>query len=154
MLWLHRLRDSRNQVLMQLAQIHLIAQRSTERCQGFGSVILATVEATIDELLDAMTQGLEYGGNDQRGGDDGNIVRPANKSLEEDLQHDDQAKVDQGKNSGQRAVDQGSADYDIDIVEPIAHDRYVNRHWTEQQDKDHDICANQSVERTGLGKHG
>src|SRR5437016_3874684 len=46
---LHRLLHHGHQLLAQLSQVKLIAQRSTEGLDDFGCIILAPVEATIDD---------------------------------------------------------------------------------------------------------
>ena len=63
---LHRILHNRDQVLAQLIQVDLIAQCGTERLHGLGCIILATVEATVDDSLDATSQGLEERCNHQR----------------------------------------------------------------------------------------
>jgi hypothetical protein len=62
---LHGLLNERNQVLVQLRQIHLITKSSTERLYRFGCIILAAVEAPIDDLLDTTAQGQEQCSNSQ-----------------------------------------------------------------------------------------
>ena len=66
---LHRFLDDGNEVLTQLREIDLIAQGGTEGSNGFGRIILAAVEAAVDELLDSTAQSLHEGSND-KGGDD------------------------------------------------------------------------------------
>ena len=53
---LHRLLHDCHQLLAQRVQVHLTAQGCTEGRQGAGRIILATIEATINETLDTMTQ--------------------------------------------------------------------------------------------------
>ena len=53
---LHRLLNDGEQLLAQLVQVHFLAQRCAERLQGLGRIILATVEALVDDRLDAMAQ--------------------------------------------------------------------------------------------------
>jgi hypothetical protein len=59
MRWLHGFLDDCYQMLAQLSQIHLIAQCRAESCERSGCIILAAVEATVNEHLDAMAQRLE-----------------------------------------------------------------------------------------------
>ena len=60
---LHRLLHHGHQLLAQLSQVKLIAQRSTEGLDDFGCIILAPVEATIDEGLDPSAQRIEQRGD-------------------------------------------------------------------------------------------
>ncbi len=52
--WLHRLLDHRNEMLTQLRQIDLIAQDRTEGRHRASSIILAPVEATVNDPLNTM----------------------------------------------------------------------------------------------------
>jgi hypothetical protein len=63
MCWLHRLLDHREEVLAQLRQVHLAAQRGAESRHRASGIILAPVEAPVDDGLDAMAQGLEERGS-------------------------------------------------------------------------------------------
>jgi hypothetical protein len=66
---LHRLLHHRHQVLTQCCQVHFIAQSGAERFQRAGSIVLAAVEAAINDSLDAMAQRLGEGHDHQRRGD-------------------------------------------------------------------------------------
>jgi hypothetical protein len=66
---LHGFLHNTQQVLPQLAQVHLAAQRSTERLHGFGCIILTAVETAVNDGLDAMAQGLEESRNGEGRGD-------------------------------------------------------------------------------------
>ena len=57
--WLQRLFNHRQQLLAQSIQIDLITQRCAENGKSASGVILATIEAAVDETLDAPTQWLE-----------------------------------------------------------------------------------------------
>jgi len=50
---LHRLLHHGQQLLAQLVQVHFLAQGGAERCQGLSGVILAAVEAPVNDPLDA-----------------------------------------------------------------------------------------------------
>src|SRR5713226_3881175 len=65
MCWLHRLLHHGQQVIVQLVQVHLLAQRGTVGCHDLGGVILAAIEAPINDALNALAQWLEQGGYDQ-----------------------------------------------------------------------------------------
>ena len=66
---LHRLLNDCYQVLPQCCQVHFIAQGGAEGYQRTGCIVLATVEAAINDPLHAMAQRLEEGCDQQRGGD-------------------------------------------------------------------------------------
>src|SRR6266404_5252270 len=66
---LHRLLYDRQQLLAQLVQVHLLAQRRAEGCYDLGRIVLATVEAAVNNALDVTAQRLEQGIDDQRGND-------------------------------------------------------------------------------------
>jgi hypothetical protein len=51
---LHRLLHHGQQVLAQLVQVHFLAQGGVEGCYGPGGVILAAIEAAINELLETL----------------------------------------------------------------------------------------------------
>ncbi len=86
---LHRLLNDRDQVLAQLAQVHLIAQGGTKGLQRLSRIVLAAVEAAVNELLDASAQRLEQGSNRQRGGDDSHVIRLADDATQQGLQRED-----------------------------------------------------------------
>ena len=51
---LHRLLHHGQQVLAQLVQVHFLTQGGAEGCHGPGGVILAAIEAAINELLETL----------------------------------------------------------------------------------------------------
>lgn len=57
--WLHGLLHDCYQLPVQVIQVHLIAQCRAERCQRAHGVILAAIEAPVNEPLNATAQGLE-----------------------------------------------------------------------------------------------
>ena len=65
MRWLHRLLHDSNQLLTQLVQVHLIAQRGTEGSYDFSSIIFATIEVAVNDVLEAPPQRLGEGRNHQ-----------------------------------------------------------------------------------------
>src|SRR2546425_1047536 len=104
MYWLHRLLHDLEQVLTQLAQIHFVTECCAERFQRFGTVVLATVEPSIDDLLDATTQGLEQRSNDEGRDHDSDSVILLEQPLKQGLQSKNEAEVEQGQQSAQGAV--------------------------------------------------
>ena len=73
-----------------------MAQRSTESSHDLRRIILAAIEAAVDDLLDAATQGLKEGCNDERGDNNGDITVLVDDAAQEGLQRNDEAYVDQG----------------------------------------------------------
>ena len=71
---LHRLLNDSQQLLAQLIQVNFLAQRSTEGSHDLCCIILATIEATINDILEALSQWLEEGRDGQRGDDDGDAA--------------------------------------------------------------------------------
>ncbi len=67
---LHRLLHDAQQPFTQHLQVYLLAQSCTEGCHDLGTVILATVEAAVNEPLNASLQRPEQGVNGQCGGHD------------------------------------------------------------------------------------
>jgi hypothetical protein len=57
--WLHCLLNHREQTMLQLVQVNLIAQGSAKGCQRMGRVVSAPIEALVDETLNARTERLE-----------------------------------------------------------------------------------------------
>src|SRR5215468_10849698 len=66
---LHRLLDDSEQCLPQLIQLHLMTQGGAEGSQHLGRIILAAIEAPINNLLDMMAERLAEG-RDRQGGED------------------------------------------------------------------------------------
>src|SRR2546421_161934 len=62
---LHRLLYDGQQVFAQLVQVHFVMQGGTESCHRLGGVILAAIEAPVNDPLDATAQGLEESSNDE-----------------------------------------------------------------------------------------
>src|SRR5579859_3098429 len=120
---LHRLFDHRQEMLAQLRQVNLVAQRCTECCYRAGSIILTAIEAMIDDGLNAVTQRLEDGRNHQGGDHDGNVAIGVDDAAQEGLQSDDAAEVNQGQYDCERAIDQRAIDEQVDVVESIAQNR-------------------------------
>src|SRR5437764_6660346 len=80
---LHRLLHRRHQFLPQLIQIHLIAQGRTESSKRPCRIILTSVEAAVNDLLDASAKRLEKGRDGQGGDDDGDAVVVADNTTQE-----------------------------------------------------------------------
>ena len=86
-------------------------------------------------MLDASAQGLEERGDRECRDHDGDIVLLVDDPPEQVLQSKDEAKVDQGQDSGQGAIDQRAVNDDIDIVQAVAQDRNAKREWDEERGK-------------------
>src|SRR6266702_3695573 len=63
MRWLHRLLHNCHKILAYLAQLHLGAQSRAKSSKGMCSIVLATIETPINDILKAATQGLKESGN-------------------------------------------------------------------------------------------
>src|SRR5712692_1577387 len=123
---LHGLLDHRHEMLTQLRQINLIAKCGTESRHRASSIILAAIETTIDDGLDAMAQGLEESSNEEGRDHDSDRVILVEHPLEQRLQHKNEAKVKQGEQSSQAAIHKGAVDEHVDVVESIPQDREPN----------------------------
>ncbi len=77
----------------QLVQVDFIAQCCTKSCQRSSRIILAPIEAAVDQCLDAPPQRVKQGSNGQRGDDNGHIIRVADEPTQESLRPDDQACI-------------------------------------------------------------
>src|SRR5438874_2488149 len=119
---LHRFIDDREQILAQLAQVNFIPQRCAERLQRFSSIILATIETSVDDGLNASSQGLEESrngeGRDHKG--DGRLGELAGEQAYQRAETDDQTNVDQSQQDCERAIDQRTIDHNINIPQPRA----------------------------------
>src|SRR5260370_25195187 len=130
---LHRLLDHCYEMLAQLRQINLVAKCGTESRHRASSIILATIEATIDDGLDAMAQGLEESCNDERRDHDSDRVILVEHALEQRLQRNNEAKVQQGEQNRQAAIHYGAVDQHVDIVKSIAQNREPNGERDQEQ---------------------
>jgi hypothetical protein len=93
---LHRLPDHARQVVAQGVQIGLVAQRGREGFQGLPRVVLPTVEATVYEGLDVVSQGVEQSGYHEGGSNDSEGGLLAGENDEDSLQQDDAPEVHNG----------------------------------------------------------
>ena len=92
MCWLHRLLYHCEQLFAQLRQVELVLQGRTEAGQHSFRVIFAAIEATINDGLDALAQGLEESRDDQRRDDNWHRRVPGDP-LEDKLEAEDQRQV-------------------------------------------------------------
>ena len=114
---LHRLLNDSQQVLTQLIQVDFLAQGGAEGCHGLSSIVLAAVEAAINDPLDAMTQGLEEGRDYQRRGDNdqGILLLLSEESAQQGTEDEHDAHVEQGQDHGQGTIDQRATNEDINL---------------------------------------
>ena len=96
-------------------------------------IILAAVEATINEPLQTMAQRLEQRSNDEGRDHNSDSIILVEHPLEQGLQHKNETKVQQGQQSGQAAVHQRAVDQHVDIVESIAQNREPNGERDQEQ---------------------
>ena len=108
-------------------QVDLLAEAARERLKGERRVVPASVEAAVDDGLDAAAEGPEQSGNRQRGRRDGQVGLAGQRlDGQPEQQHGDQ--VDDRKRRGERRVDQRAVDDDVDVVEPVPQDCARDRH--------------------------
>ena len=132
--WLHRLLHDSEQVLAQLAQIHFIAQRCTERLHGPGRIILATVETPVNDTLNSMTQRLEQGRDHQCGGDnDQGILLLVEKAAYQGTEAEHKASVNQGQDHGQAGIHKRATNEDINVPQAGAQNSNRNAQRYEQE---------------------
>ena len=106
MSWLHRLLDHRNQLLTQLAQVHLTTQHRTECGNCSSSIILASIEASVNDPLDATSQRLEESCDYERRDDNGHIVILPNDATQEILQEQNTADIQERQYARQNTINQ------------------------------------------------
>ena len=131
-----------------MRQLNLVAKCGTEGRHRASSIILAAVEATIDDGLDAMAQRLEESRNDKRRDHDSDRVILVEQPLEQRLQRNNEDKVKQSEQSRQAAIHQGAVDQYVDIVEPVPQNREPNGERDQEKgDVEEDITNHYSVNR-------
>src|SRR5436190_16993291 len=106
MSWLHRLLDHRNQLLTQLAQVHLTTQHRAECGNCSSSIILASIEALVNDRLDATSQRLEESCDYERRDDNGHIVILLNDATQEILQEQNTADIQERQYARQYTIHQ------------------------------------------------
>ena len=119
-------RPSRRSVLS-ASRSSSCAQPSGERLEGAGGVVPATVEAAVDDGLDAGRAAAGTGrrrpGSRRRR--PGRSRRSAGAAATRSSSTEHEVRRHQGR--GERAVDQGAVDDQVDVVEPVAQDRDAGR---------------------------
>jgi len=117
---LHGLLYDRHQLLAQLVQVHLLAQRLTEACHDQGCVILAAIKPSIHQLLHALAQGLEQSGDEQGGDDKNHRIARSEKAGQQVLPAEHQQEIGTQKSRGEQTIDQRAIDQHIDIIQAIS----------------------------------
>src|SRR5215207_1063476 len=136
---LHRPPHHAHQVISQGIQVCLVPKLGGEGFQGLSRVVLAPVEAAIDEGLDTTPQGIEQG-RDRKGRNDYGelgLLLLAGEGAEESLQRGHPSEVHCDQCSRQSTIDEGAIYDDVDVVEAVPRDRdsREDRH-PEQADAD------------------
>ncbi len=144
---LHRLLNDRHQVLAQVLSDPPHCAACAKGGQRASRIILAAIEAAIDEGLDAMAQGLEERRNDEGRDHDSDRVILVEQPLEQRLQRNNEAKVQQGEQSRQAAIHQRTVDQHVDIVESIAQNREPNGERDQEKGDGEDDNTNTIVNR-------
>src|SRR5918994_132094 len=126
---LHRLPDHRDQILAHGGEVCFVAQPGAERDQGRRRVVLPAVEASIYGDLYAASEGTEQGGNCQSGDYDDELLLflVSGEGAEGVLQGGYAPEVHQREHHGQRAVDEGTVDDHVYVVEAVAEDGDAQR---------------------------
>ena len=75
--WFQGLIDHGHQLGGECVELDLVAEAGAERLNQLGSVVVASVEAAVDPLLDAMTSGLEQS---RRGKGGASVCQPGSRS--------------------------------------------------------------------------
>lgn len=115
MRWLHSLLNHHQQLPAQLIEVHLISECSAESGQRLLGVMLFPVEAPVDDLLNAVAQRVEEGGNRQRREDNTHWLSVlASEEPNQALQSDGEARVECSQNARKQAIDQRAVDNAID----------------------------------------
>src|SRR6266699_4032637 len=127
MCWLHRLINHRHQLCAQLVQVHLIANGRTKRSDRAGCVILAPVEASVDERTRAIMQWLEQNPNQKSGSDNRQLVSPYEcETTCQELECEHADFVDHSQHDRQGAIDQRAVNDEIYVIEPEAQNGKAN----------------------------
>jgi len=127
---LHRLPDHVNQVGAERIQVRFVAQLGREGLEGFTSVVLTAVEATVYERLEATPQRCEQRGDHQGGGYGGELALLTGECAKgnlvyqaaDSLKHHDAAEVARCQQRRERAVDEGAVDDSVNVVEAVPED--------------------------------
>src|SRR5215208_290266 len=125
--WLHGFHYDPYELASSGVEVRLVSELGREALQRLYRIVLPTVEAAVDETLDAAPQRVEQGGYRQGGGHHHELGTLAGQSAEEQLEHDDAAEVDAREHRGERSVDEGTVYDEVYVVEVVAQDRYAHR---------------------------
>src|SRR5215204_5867479 len=125
--WLHRSSHDFDEVVTQGVKVRLVSKLGREGLQRLYRIVLPTVEAAVDQALDAAPQRVEESGYRQCGGHHHELGALAGQSAEEHLEHDDAAEVQARQHHGERTVDEGTVYDEVYVVEVVAQDRYAHR---------------------------
>src|ERR671916_2133784 len=105
---LNCLLDHGHELAGQVLEVYRVAQAGPERFQRLRRVVLPTVEAAIDKRLNAVPDGVEEGGDDQRRCHDRELGSLAGQGDPGPLQKGDAAEVQQREREGKSTVDEGA----------------------------------------------
>src|SRR5829696_2672603 len=125
--WLHCLPYHSQQVVIEGVQVRLVLQFGGEAFQGLSSIVLPSVEAPVYKRLYAASQRREQCCYQEGGCHHCECGLLASKEDEDSLQHHDDTEVECDQCSGERAVDEGTVDKDVYLVEAVAQDSYPHR---------------------------
>src|SRR5215207_7432361 len=135
---LHGLPYHSHQILIQRLEVRLVPQLDGEGFQGLPGVVLAAVEAAVNEGLDAPTHRVEER-RYREGGDHHGQLRLLLLSGEEEencLYRRHAPEVDGEKRGRERAVDEGAVYDDVYVVEAVLEDGDAHsERYTQQGEK-------------------
>src|SRR6266699_2920206 len=132
---LHRLPGYGDQACAQLVYVPFTAQCRAERFHSLGSIILAAIEAAVDDLLRAPSQRMEEGRNHQcRNDRHRRRLWLAGEGMKKLLQQHHEAQVDTSECDRECPVDQRAVDEDIDIPQAVAQDCDAKAQWSKEED--------------------
>src|SRR5215208_2944546 len=118
--WLHRVPHHPYQLGVQRIQIRLVPEPGRKRFQSLHCVIFPSVEAPINDALDATPQRVEQC-RYQESGNDYRESRPLPAECPEDrLRRRHAPEVPQHQQGSKRAVDESSVYDEVYVIEPIA----------------------------------
>ena len=95
-----------HQIVVEGVQVRFVAQPGVEGCQSTCRIVLPSVEAPVYERLDAPSQRVEQGGDQESGGDERQGELLPREDVQGGLQANHTPEVHQRQHRGERCVDQ------------------------------------------------
>src|SRR4028119_635676 len=124
MLWLHGAPGHPHKIVAQRVEVRLVSQPGIEGFESLSGVVLAAVEASIHQRLDAASEGPEQGGYDEGGSHDGQGGLLPGEGAKDRLQANHAPDVDKSYRHGERSVDEGAVYQDVYVIQTVTQDGY------------------------------